>query len=138
MPSPHSYDLRKRAMKHFERYGDATLTSETFGISRSILYDWRKRKAATGDIQAKSGYQKGHTHKVVDIEAFQRQVERHSGLTLAGLIKKSGIDMSLMTCSRALHKLGITRKKRPITIKNKAKKNDKHTSRNSRRKAAHD
>lgn len=127
MPAPHSYDLRKRAMKHLERHGSATLTSETFGISRSILYDWKKRKKETGDIRAKEGYQNGYGHKIVDLRKFQQEVENNSGLSLPGIIKKSGIKMSTMTCSRALKKLGMTRKKRPLGIKNKAKKNVRYS-----------
>jgi len=127
MPAPHSYDLRKRAMNHFERHGSATLTSKTFGISRSILYDWQKRKKETGDVCAKEGYQNGYGHKIVDLEKIRKQVEKDPGLTLSGIVKKSGIKMSLMTCSRALKKLNITRKKRPLGIKNKAKKSAKHS-----------
>jgi len=125
MPSPHSYDLRKRAMAHFERYGSATLTSQTFEISRSILYDWKRRKKETGDVRAKEGYQHGYGNKVVDLVKFQQQLEGDPGLTLSGIVKKSGIKMSIMTCSRALKKLDMTRKKRPLATKNKMKKNDK-------------
>src|SRR5271157_5916687 len=100
MPAPHSYDLRKRAMSHFEKHGSATLTSQIFGISRSILYDWKKRKKETGDIRAKDGYQSGYGHKVIDLGKFQQQVESEPGLTLSEIVKKSDIKMSLMTCSR--------------------------------------
>jgi|WetSurMetagenome_2_1015567.scaffolds.fasta_scaffold1225633_1 transposase len=127
MPSPHSYDLRKRAMAHFEKYGSSTLTSKTFNISRSILYDWKKRKEETGDIRAKEGYQNGYGHKIVDLKKFQQQVENEPGLTLSGIVRKSGIKMSEMTCSRALKKINITRKKRPLGIKSKVKKSGKHS-----------
>ena len=127
MPSPHSYDLRKRVIAHFEKHGSATLTSETFNISRSIIYDWKKRKEATGDIKAKKGYQKGYGHKIQDLNELKKQVEANPGLTLAQVIKKMGIKMSVMTCSRGLKKLNMTRKKRPLAIKSKTKKNDKHS-----------
>lgn len=111
MPSPYSYDLRERVMAHYERYGSATKTSEVFNISRSIIYDWKKLKAKTGTVKAKEGYQKGHSHKVQDLKHFKACIGQTTDLTLAGIVKKSGIRMSIMTCSRILKKLNITRKK---------------------------
>lgn len=122
MPAPYSPDLRKRVMKHFERYGSATLTSQVFNISRSIIYDWKKLKKESGDIKPKDGYQKGYGHKIDDLKKFKKIVEENSGLTLAAIVKKYGIEMSLMTCSRALKKLNMTRKKRPMGLKNGTKK----------------
>jgi transposase len=127
MPSPYSYDLRKRVMKHYERYGSATLTSEVFNISRSIIYDWKDLKQKTGDLKAKEGYQNGHGHKIGNLKQFEQCVKQNSGLTLEGIIKKSGIDMSTMTCSRAMKKLDITRKKRPMDSKNVTKKKDNYS-----------
>src|SRR6185312_17013485 len=126
MPAAHSYDLRKRAMAHFERYGSSTLTSELFGISRSILYDWKKRKALTGDISAQSSYQKGYGNKVKHLAEFKQIVEQSPGLTLKRLIKKSGIEMSVMTCCRVLKRLNLTRKKRRSSTKSGMKRSAKH------------
>lgn len=111
MPKPYSDDLRKRVIEHYELYGSATLTSQTFHVSRSIIYDWKKIKDATGDIKPKGHYQQGHSHKIENMDKFKEMVEQNSGLTLQALVKKSGIAMSIMTCSRALKKLNITRKK---------------------------
>jgi transposase len=126
MPSPYSVDLRKRVMKHFKSHGSASLTSKVFSISRSIIYDWKKLKKDTGSIKAKEGYQKGYGHKV-ELKEFKKLVESNSGLTLEGLVKKSGIKMSLMTCSRSINKLNITRKKRLMDSKNEMKKKEKHS-----------
>ena len=111
MPKPYSDDLRKRVIEHYELHSSATLTSQTFHVSRSIIYDWKKMKDTTGDIRPKEHYQQGHSHKIKDIDKFKEIVEQNSGLTLEAIVKKSGIAMSIMTCSRALKKLNITRKK---------------------------
>lgn len=124
MPAPYSVDLRKRVMEHLKRHGTPTLTSKVFNICRSIIYDWKKLKQKTGSIKAKEGYQKGYGHKV-ELKTFKKVIESNSGLTLTGLVKKSGIEMSIMTCSRALKKMNVTRKKRPLVLKNETKKKDK-------------
>lgn len=126
MPSPYSIDLRKRAMAHYESHGSATMTSKLFNIARSVIYDWKELKQKTGDVKAKEGYQKGYGHKV-SLEKFKEIVELNEGLTLKGLVKKSNISMSIMTCSRALRKLNITRKKRPLVSKSEMKKRGKHS-----------
>jgi transposase len=126
MPAAHSYDLRIRAMAHYERHGSATLTSETFKISRSIIYDWKKRKSLTGDIRAKGGYQKGYGHKISNLDDLKQVVEQAPGLTLKKIIQKSGIQMSVMTCCRALKRLNFTRKKRPTIIRSKMTAKGKH------------
>ena len=125
MPSPYSNDLRKRVMDHYERHGSATLTSQVFSISRSVIYDWKKLKASTGSLKAKGGYQAGYNHKIQNAEEFRQCVEENSGLTLQELIKKSGIEMSLNTCSRQLKKRAITRKKRLTDSKNVMKLSEK-------------
>jgi len=115
MPSPYSNDLRKRVMDHYERHGSATLSSRVFSISRSVIYDWKKLKASTGSLKAKEGYQAGYNHKIQNTEEFRQCVEKNSGLTLRELIKKSGIEMSLNTCSRQLKKAGYYKKKKRLT-----------------------
>jgi transposase len=126
MPVPYSNDLRKRVMKHYELHGCATLTSQVFNISRGIIYHWKKLKDETGDIKPRENYQRGHGHKIVDLDKFEEMVKANSGLTLEKLTEKSGIEMSIMTCSRALKKLNITRKKRPTALKSAMKKKGRH------------
>ena len=125
MPSPYSYDLRTRVMDHYESQGSVTLTSKVFSISRSTIYDWLKLKEASGSLKAKAGYQNGHSHKIKDLEKFKSCVEKNAGLTIEGIIKKSDIKMSLMTCSRSIKKLNITRKKRLTAIKKEMKTSGK-------------
>lgn len=128
MSVPYSKDLRHRVINHYELHGCATLTSEVFNISRATVYNWKKIKEETGDVAAKENYQRGHGHKIVALDKFKELANANSGLTLEKLVERSGIEMSIMTCSRALKKLNITRKKRPMDSKNAMKKKDKRSS----------
>ncbi len=125
MASPYSYDLRSRVIEHYEKYKKIALTCETFKISRTIIYDWIRLKEQTGDIKAKEGYQKGYGHKIPDLVAFGNVIKEDNSLTLTEIAKKLDNTVSIMTISRALKKLNITRKKKPMFIKRKAKKSDK-------------
>lgn len=42
--------------------------SEMFKIDRKTIYCWRKRREETGSIKPSFGYQKGHSHKIKDLE----------------------------------------------------------------------
>lgn len=125
MPSAYSCDLRTRIMEHYAAEKSETLTRRVFSVSRATVYAWLKLKETSGTLNAKFGYQKGRSHKVKDLEKFKSGVEKNTGLTLEGIIKKSAIKMRLMTCSRAIKKLNITRKKRLMAIKNVMKISDK-------------
>jgi transposase len=125
MPAPYSYDLRCRVIDHYEKHKKIELTREVFNISRSIIYDWIKLKKETGDVRATEGYQQGYGHKINDLSYLSNLVQTNSGLTLTGIVEKLGNNMSIMTVSRALKKLNITRKKRHTVIKNVMSKNAK-------------
>jgi transposase len=40
--------------------------SHMFGVHRDTIPAWLARKEATGEVQAKVGYQRGHSHKIAD------------------------------------------------------------------------
>ncbi|WP_375318796.1 IS630 family transposase [Candidatus Tisiphia endosymbiont of Oplodontha viridula] len=111
MASPYSYDLRSRVIEHYEKYKKIALTCETFKISRTIIYDWIRLKEQTGDIKAKEGYQKGYGHKIPDLAAFGNVIKEDNSLTLTEIAKKLDNTVSIMTISRALKKLNISKKK---------------------------
>jgi transposase len=81
------------------------------------IYGWIERKKETGDVKAKIGYQKGYGNKVKDLNKFCEFVKENNGATLSDMVRKSGIKMSIMTCSRILRKINITRKKRHLDTK---------------------
>jgi transposase len=81
---------------------------------------WLARKEATGDVQAKGGYQHGHAHKVTDAAQFQACVDRHEDATVEELAEAWG-GVGRMTIWRQLRKLGYTHKKRPSGMSNATK-----------------
>jgi transposase len=85
MPRPYSYDLRVRVMAVVEKGMEVRDASHMFGVHRDTITAWVARKEATGDVQANVGYQRGHSHKIVDSEQFKAFVQDHSEATVEEL-----------------------------------------------------
>jgi transposase len=115
MPSPYSYDLRVRVVAAVERGMTVQEASQTFGLHRDTITTWLARKEATGDVQAKTGYQRGHSHKITDPAQFQAFLERQGDATLEHWAAAWG-GVKRMTIWRQLRKLGYTHKKRPFAM----------------------
>jgi transposase len=113
MPSPYSYDLRIRVIGAVEKGMAVREASQTFGVHHQTITAWLTRKAATGDVQAKVGYQQGHSHKIPDPEQFKAFVQDQGAATLEELAEAWG-GVKRMTIWRQLRKLGYTHKKRPF------------------------
>lgn len=115
MPSPYSYDLRIRVIAAVEKGMEVTEASRTFGLHRDTITAWRARKEATGDVQAKVGYQRGHSQKITDPESFKAFVQEQGEATLEELAEAWG-GVKRMTIWRHLRKVGYTHKKRPFAM----------------------
>jgi|ERR1700757_2323406 transposase len=115
MPSPYSYDLRIRVVAAVETGMTVTEASQTFGVHRDTIMGWLARKEATGDVQAKVGYQRGHSHKITDLAQFKTFVDAHGEATIEELAETWG-GVKRMTIWRHLHRLGYTHKKRPSAM----------------------
>ena len=120
MPRPYSYDLRIRVVRAVEKGMEVTEASQVFGVHRDTITAWLARKEATGDVQAKAGYQRGHSHKITDPAQFQVFVDRHEDATVEELAEAWG-GVGRMTIWRQLHKLGYPHKKRPSGMPNATK-----------------
>jgi len=115
MPSPYSYDLRIRVVVAVEQGMGVTEASRTFGLHPDTVTAWLARKEATGDVQAKVGYQRGHSQKITDPERFTAFVQEQGEATLEELAAAWG-GVKRMTIWRQLRKLGYTHKKRPFDM----------------------
>lgn|SRR5512134_672039 len=115
MPAAYSDDLRKKAMAAITRGERPGQVARLFGISRNTLNLWRQRHARTGSWAAKTGYQHGHSAKIVDWEEFRQFANAQGGQTLEAMARVRGVGR--MTMSRGLKKIGYTRKKRPTAIR---------------------
>jgi transposase len=127
MPKPYSYDLRQKVIQAIELDGmSKTEAAQIFQISRNTINLWLQRKASTGDYQALPNQPPGNGHKITDWEKFQEFVEVNGGKTQAQMAKLWPEEISERTISRALKKIGLTRKKKLTAIKKEMKLNDKN------------
>ena len=101
-----------------------------FGISRNTLDLWLKREAETGDCRAIRNYQQGCRHKISDWKRFRAFIKQYGGKTQAQLAVWWGDGVRQQNISRAMQKLGISRKKEPMAIKNVMKSRAKPLSNN--------
>ncbi|MEO0520308.1 MAG: IS630 family transposase [Cyanobacteria bacterium P01_A01_bin.116] len=111
MPAPYSQDLRERAIKAIESGDSYVLVSESFNINRNTLSDWHKRYRQTGDYSPKQGYQRGHSHRITNWEAFRAFVHQHGEKTQAEMAQAWPGEMSEDAIRRGLKKIGFTKKK---------------------------
>ena len=95
--------------------------SPTFGVHHQTITAWLTRKAATGEVEAKVGYQRGHSHKIPDSELFKAFVQDRGEATLEERADAWG-GVKRMTIWRQLRKLGYTHKKRPFATPSEMKR----------------
>ena len=122
MPKPYSYDLRQKVIKAIKLDGlKITEASLVFSISRNTIRLWLKRERETGDFQALPNQPPGNGHKITDWEKFTSFVTANGDKTQAQMAQLWMEDISERTRSRALRKIGFTRKKKRMVIKNEMK-----------------
>lgn len=112
MPAPYSYDLRCKAIEAVKQGKRKIEVCRMFNISRNSLDLWLKREEQTGDCRAISGFQKGNRHKISDWQRFREFAKQHGGKTQVNLAKLWGNNVTQQDISRALRRIGFTRKKR--------------------------
>lgn len=113
MAKAYSYDLRRKVIEAIELDGmKRTEASQHFRISRNTINLWLQRQAETGDYRAKARAHSGHSHKITDWEKFRAFAAEHQDKTQQEMAELWADDISARTISRALKKLGLTRKKR--------------------------
>jgi transposase len=112
MAKPYSNDFRQKVMQAIELDGlKKCEASQLFNISRNTINLWCQRKAETGDVkpkQRKTSQQKG---KISDWEKFRTFVKEHGDKTQSEMAQLWEGEISQRTISRALRKIGHTRKK---------------------------
>lgn len=118
MPAPYSYDLRRKALEAVKQGQRKIDVSRMFNISRNTLDLWLKREEETGDCRANTGFQQGNRHKITDWERFREFAKQHGDKTQAKLAALWGDHVTQQDISRALRKIGFSRKKRPMAIGN--------------------
>lgn len=126
MAKPYSYDFRQKVIQALELDGlKKSEVSELFNISRNTIDLWLKRQTETGDFQELPKHRPGHSHRITDWEEFRAFVKRHGDKTQAEMAQLWEGNISERTVSRALAKIGFTRKKRPPVTGNALRQSDK-------------
>jgi transposase len=124
MSAPYSYDLRTKAIEAIDRDVPKIEVARMLNISRNTLDLWLKRKAETGDYQAITHFQTGCKHKITDWERFAAFVKEHGDKTQAQMAQLWGEGVTQQNISDALKKLGVSRKKKRMAIKNAMKSSE--------------
>ena len=118
MPAPYSDDLRQKALNAVKRGERKTDVSRMLNISRNTLNLWLKREAQEGNARAITDYQQGCKHKITDWQRFSEFLQQHGDKTQAQLASLWGDNVTQQNISDALHKIGVSRKKRLTGIEN--------------------
>lgn len=112
MAQPYSYDLRQKVIQAIELDGiKKSEASQLFNISRNTIDLWLKRKAETGDVKTKPNKPPGNGHKILDWNKFREFASSNRDKTQVEMAQLWEGEISARTISRALKKIGFTRKK---------------------------
>lgn len=110
-----SIDLRKRVIAAVDNGMRITDTAKSFQVSRKGIYRWLNLRKETNSLAPKSGYQKGHSHKITDWVKFEKFAKKHRHLIVRKMVieweKITHVHMSESVMKRALKKIGYTSKK---------------------------
>ena len=118
MPAPYSDDLRNKAVDAVKRGERKIAVCKMIHISRNTLNLWLQREEETGNCKAITNFQKGNRHKITDWDRFREFANQHGGKTQAQMAKLWGENVTQQDISRALAKIGWSRKKRLTATKN--------------------
>jgi transposase len=124
MAKAYSYDLRQKVINAIKLDGmKKSEAAQVFQLSRNTIDLWLKRQAETGDYQAKSNRPRRTANKITDWEKFAQFAKKYGDKTQAQMAALWEGEISARTLSRALQKIGWTRKKRHTAIANGMKPN---------------
>jgi transposase len=128
MPKPYSYDLRQRVIEAIELDGmKKSEAVQVFQVSRNTIHLWLAQLAKTGDYQAKPNEPRGNGHKITDWERFKEFVRANGDKTQEEMAKLWEVPISDRTISRALKKIGFSRKKKLMGIEKGMKKKEENS-----------
>ena len=124
MAQAYSNDFRQKVMQAIELDGlKKCEASLLFNISRNTINLWLQRKAQTGDVKPKPRKASQQSGKTKDWEKFRTFVKQHGDKTQGEMAQLWEGEISQRTISRALKKIGHTRKKKRTGIANGMKPN---------------
>ena len=127
MSKPYSYDFRQKVIEAIELDGRKKCeVSEIFNISRNTINLWLNRKEQTGDFLPEPNRPPGNNHKITDWSKFTAFALVNGDRTQEQMAQLWEGDISKRTISRALAKIGFTRKKKLMDTSNGTKESVKY------------
>jgi transposase len=123
----YSEDLRQRVVEARLSGKSVVEVAELFQVSRDCVRRWAIQYRETGSYSShrrRGGYKKSKIEDMAKFEAFARA---HAHSTLAQMQAHWEEEVSLMCLSRALKRLGWTRKKSNTPTANATKRNVKRS-----------
>ncbi len=124
MAKPYSDDFRQKVMQAIELDGlKKSEASQLFNISRNTINLWFQRQAETGDVKPKPRQASQQIGKISNWDKFRAFVKEHGDKTQTEMAQLWEGEISQRTISRALRKIGHTRKKKRMGIANEMKPN---------------
>ena len=94
-----------------------------FNISRNTINLWFQRQAETGDVKPQPRPTSSQKGKISDWDKFRDFVKEHGDQTQSEMAELWEGEISQRTISRALEKIGHSRKKKHMDIANAMKLN---------------
>ena len=110
MAKPYSIDLRERVMAAFDSGEKVGKIAERFCISEKTLYLWRIQRKSRGTIEPITKYQKGHSHKLLDLEKFKNFVIENESKSVGEMANIWG-NIGKTTIKKGLKMISFSRKK---------------------------
>ena len=107
--------MRIRVFNEIDAGAKLFQIAKRFSISEKTLYLWRKHRSERGHIKPVTKYQRGHSHKITDLEAFKEFATKNSSMTSGEMAQAWG-NIGVTTIKNALCKIGFTRKKRLMAM----------------------
>jgi transposase len=124
-----SIDLRERVISAIDNNMRITEAVKLFKVSRRVIYEWLDLRKITGGLTPKTGYQKGHSHKITDWEKFKAFAHEHHKSRSPQMIiaweKLTGVKVSESVMLRGLKKINFTSKKKLLVTQKRIKRNEK-------------
>lgn len=116
MARAYSEDLRGRALDMVDQGRPVKEVSETLQLGVTTVRNWVSSWRKEGRREAKTGYQKGHSHRIKDDEDLKSLVIANPDKTLKELGKMLPVPCAAETVRRGLKRLNFTYKKKSFII----------------------
>jgi len=110
--------LREKVLSYIDNGGTVSEACDLFEVSDSSIHRWKRKKKATGTVDAKPRATGSYK---LDEDKLQAYISSHQDLYLIEIASHFGVTVSCI--SKALSRLKITRKKSLIFTQNEMKQN---------------